>query len=308
MAIGATRVFHVNVNCSSLERSLSFYRDGFGLEPGARTAPTDVQPGEALGWEGSCRWDAWILTGSEGFAGTAIDLLEWKTPEPLADPRPESQRGGFERIVLRVDDVDAGRARLDEVENDLGAGSPPTRSLHDPARSTILAVDPDGTAIEVVAGEPSGLAGVRIACRDLARSARFYAEIVGLADAEVEVEAGTSGASTAVLPARSFFDRTGRFRVDLVERPSLARADLDAHLVKGATTARPMQALGIHRLAFLTDDVERDHAFLAGSGVTCLSPPAEMSMGPGLPALRFFCFLDPDGAVLELIEQPRGEA
>jgi hypothetical protein len=29
-----------------------------------------------------------------------------------------------------------------------------------------------------------------------------------------------------------------------------------------------------------------------------------MSMGPGLPELRFVCFAGPDGEVLELIEQP----
>ena len=32
MPIGASRIFHVNVNCSDLERSLAFYRDVLGLE------------------------------------------------------------------------------------------------------------------------------------------------------------------------------------------------------------------------------------------------------------------------------------
>jgi hypothetical protein len=29
-----------------------------------------------------------------------------------------------------------------------------------------------------------------------------------------------------------------------------------------------------------------------------------MSMGPGLPELRFVCFPGPDGEVIELIEEP----
>src|SRR5262245_22265894 len=119
MPIDASRVFHVNVNCSSLERSLEFYRDGLGLEAGARTAPADVQPGEALGWAGSCRWDAWILVGDQSFAGTAIDLLEWKTPEPVVDPRAERERTGFARLVVAVKDVETCRAALVAMHADV---------------------------------------------------------------------------------------------------------------------------------------------------------------------------------------------
>ena len=40
MSIGVSRVFHLNVNCSDLERSLGFYRDLLGLTQGAHTVPT----------------------------------------------------------------------------------------------------------------------------------------------------------------------------------------------------------------------------------------------------------------------------
>jgi catechol 2,3-dioxygenase-like lactoylglutathione lyase family enzyme len=63
--------------------------------------------------------------------------------------------------------------------------------------------------------------------------------------------------------------------------------------------------VGIWRLALGTDDIDADVAALAGAGVECLSPPAEMSMGPGLPSLRFVLFPGPDGEMLELIQRPR---
>ena len=62
--------------------------------------------------------------------------------------------------------------------------------------------------------------------------------------------------------------------------------------------------IGIWRLALATDDIDADVAALRRSGVRCLSDPVEMSMGPGLPALRFVLFPDPDGTMLELIERP----
>ena len=37
--VGSLRFFHVNVNCSDLERSLGFYRDLVGLKTAIRTRP-----------------------------------------------------------------------------------------------------------------------------------------------------------------------------------------------------------------------------------------------------------------------------
>jgi len=49
MPLGDARLFHVNVNCSDLERSQRFYTDGLGLVAGVRTAPEVTQPGAAFG-------------------------------------------------------------------------------------------------------------------------------------------------------------------------------------------------------------------------------------------------------------------
>ena len=69
------RIFHVNVNCTDLERSRRFYADALGLDAAVRTTPDRAQPGAAFGLD-TARWDAWVLVGANGFDGGAVDLLE----------------------------------------------------------------------------------------------------------------------------------------------------------------------------------------------------------------------------------------
>jgi catechol 2,3-dioxygenase-like lactoylglutathione lyase family enzyme len=138
-------VFHVNVNCSNLDRALGFYRDTIGLTPLTRTTPTAPQPGGAFGLE-QVQWDAWILTGADGLEGVALDLLEWHVPPP----RQASEPGGFQRLHLH--------APLDAA---------PT-------------ADPDDTPIEILPGPSPRLSGLVVGCADLGASAAFYADVVGL--------------------------------------------------------------------------------------------------------------------------------
>ena len=58
------------------------------------------------------------------------------------------------------------------------------------------------------------------------------------------------------------------------------------------------------RTALLVPALDDACAALRAAGVDLLSDPQSMSMGPGLPDLRFVCFRGPDAEVLELIEQP----
>lgn len=58
---------------------------------------------------------------------------------------------------------------------------------------------------------------------------------------------------------------------------------------------------GIARVAFATSDLDGDMKKLAAAGAKFLSEPAQMPEGSGSRA-RFVCFRDPDGTVLELVE------
>ena len=51
MAVGPLRFFHVNVNCSDLERSLGFYRDLVGLQDiGSDSGRSGPSPVGRSGW------------------------------------------------------------------------------------------------------------------------------------------------------------------------------------------------------------------------------------------------------------------
>ena len=50
--LDGARIFHVNVNCSDLATSRSFYVDRCGLSEGVRTTPAAVQSGVAFGHGG----------------------------------------------------------------------------------------------------------------------------------------------------------------------------------------------------------------------------------------------------------------
>ena len=59
---------------------------------------------------------------------------------------------------------------------------------------------------------------------------------------------------------------------------------------------------GIARVAFTTDALDDDIAILAQAGVEFLSDGPAQVAGPRDAKVRFICFKDPDGTVLELVE------
>lgn len=94
-------------------------------------------------------------------------------------------------------------------------------------------------------------------------------------------------------------DRSRRFYEEVVGLTGFVE------LVPGRGAAPPAaNTVGIWRMALGTRDIDSDVDQLARAGVRCVSEVAEMSMGPGLPLLRFVLFPDPDGTMLELIERP----
>jgi catechol 2,3-dioxygenase-like lactoylglutathione lyase family enzyme len=299
MAIGASRVFHLNVNCSDLERSLAFYRDAIGLAPGAHTTPP-VQPGAAFGLD-EAQWDAWILHDDRGFEGVAVDLLEWLRPTPVGAP-PLPNQLGFARLGFTTADLDATHGRL------RAAGTAHLTDPHEvtmqgaPTMRTFITADPDGTAIEFVSGDADRFSFVALNCSDLDRSVAFYADVLGF-HPRVRFAPGPRdetglGLGTDAEWEMAYLDDprgNGTFAIDLVEwkqpRPT-------------GTPSNEAHRIGPFRLALLTDDIDRDHDTLRTLGVDCVTPPATLDMGPGLPTLRALLFPDPDGTVLELIETP----
>jgi catechol 2,3-dioxygenase-like lactoylglutathione lyase family enzyme len=295
------RIFHVNVNCSDLERSRAFYARALGLDPVVRTTPDAVQPGAAFGLSRAW-WDAWILVGGRGFDGGAIDLLEWREPRPAGAPPRSLVECGYQRVGIAVADLDAV---LEEVTVTGGTvwSVPASHELTGGGRvRLVMANDPDGTAIELIEGEAGPrLAFVAVCCADLEYSHAFY-RALGFEERARYASDNADGSHLHV---------DGPVAMDEIMLSAPAGGDVGLVLVGWRVpahrtgTERPANTLGIWRTALVVADLDEACARLAALQIPTLAPIVAMAMGDGLPVLRFVCFRGPDGEVIELIEQPR---
>ena len=302
MPIGVSQAFHVNVNCSNLERSLVFYRDLLGLTASTHTKPDAPQDGSAFGLD-QAQWDAWILHDARGFgAGLVVDLLEWTVPPPTGTPNTAADLG-HNRIGFYVSDladvfgrlVAAGVTTYGTPHETVVEGRPPIRA--------VVVQDPDGMLVELVEVGTDRVGFVAIGVSDLARAKAFYEDVLGfrpMFDRPPTRQPGEQlGLHGEIEQTAAYYDDprgTGAFMLEL------------AQLLDPEPSGAPASAanqLGMYRLALLTDDITRDYADLVARGVPCLTPPATLEMGPEIPPLQALMFEDPDGTILELIEPPR---
>jgi catechol 2,3-dioxygenase-like lactoylglutathione lyase family enzyme len=302
MSIGVTRVFHLNVNCSNLERSLTFYRDLLGLQTVVRTTPAEPQPGAAFGLE-TAQWDAWILADGRGLDGVAIDLLEWQVPPPTGKPYAKANELGLARIGITTSDIDAAYERLVTAGVDC-YGAPHSVDVEGvPPMKAFVCEDPDGTLIELMSGETDRVSVAIVNVSDFERSIEFYEQVLGFKTLARFGSGERDGSGLRLGPTVDWEmayldDPRGQlqFAVDLV------------HWNQPPVAGRPYESanhLGIYRMAFQTDDIDEAYDGLCTAGVHCVSPPVTLRMGPGIPDLRALLFPDPDGTMLELIEAPR---
>jgi catechol 2,3-dioxygenase-like lactoylglutathione lyase family enzyme len=297
MTIAASRIYHVNVNCSDLERSLAFYRDVIGLTPVTRTAPETPQPGGAFGLD-QVQWDAWILQGANGTAGVVLDLLQWLVPGSVGQPATDATATGFNRLCIATPDLDAMHARLTAAGADCWT-APDELDLGDGTTARLFVCsDPDGTQIEFVEGSSTRLSHVAVNCADYDASLTYYQDVMGLRAVRQMTLPRQSGAKfrldgSVELRASLLRDPASGFMVELIGWADPAPR---------VAPARVANQLGIFRMAWLTTDIHADYATLGELGVSCYSPPAGLTMGPGLPHLEALFWGDPDGACLELIE------
>jgi catechol 2,3-dioxygenase-like lactoylglutathione lyase family enzyme len=295
---------HVNVNCSRLDRSLAFYTDVLGLVPGPHTNPLP-QDGAGFGLPGRVQWDARLLHDDRGPSASAVDLLEWKSPDPVGRPPREANHLGLFRLCLTHPDLDALHARL------IGAGvpcrsGPATLPVLPGAPVRFLCFDdPDGTCLEAIElPGPVRLLHVNVNCRDLDASEAWYRWVLGLTPVAPRAEPPPADGRGLG------FEGDCRYRAAFLGVPGAADS-LIVDLVEWqeppplGAPAVEANRLGLFRLAFLVESAaescrELDRLGLEHSGACWLE------MGPEIPidGLNAVFFRDPDGACLELIETP----
>ena len=145
-----------------------------------------------------------------------------------------------------------------------------------------------------------GMVHVNINCTDYARSKAFY-EMLGFE--EVWQVPATNSAEVNAAVGMSNYRVTGAIlKLKGVEPAVLIDLlqwhEPEDHSPPYANLYRP----GLARLALRSSDLQADYDYLVAQGVEVLSPPATVYAGTNHGS-RFFCFKDPDGTFLELVEQ-----
>ncbi|MEC9344825.1 MAG: VOC family protein [Pseudomonadota bacterium] len=155
--LDTTQVFHININCTDLERSLAFYRllgfreviDFNAAADGA--APSDVlgDPvlGPALGLPANAQARARMLMLGGNPRCARLDLIQWIEPKAEGSALPHLACVGVARICFRVRDVDDAWRQM----RDAGAEpftEPVLISMGGSRQKFFCAKDPDGIVVE----------------------------------------------------------------------------------------------------------------------------------------------------------------
>jgi catechol 2,3-dioxygenase-like lactoylglutathione lyase family enzyme len=293
MAIGASRIYHVNSNCSDLTRAVAFY-EALGLVRVTRTVPSRRQPGTAFGLD-EVAWDAWMMHGDDRTRGLALDLLEWQVPRPTGTPAALGAPG-FDRLVVAVPDLDGALAAA-RTAGGVAVGGPAPDPV-EPASRTAMVRDPDGVRVQLLEGDGTRLARVVITCTDLDGAFAYYRDVLGLLPDGDPVSghepAALHGlAADASVRRARLQDPGSPFAVELVQwtPPGVA----EVHV-------RTANELGLFRMAWSTDDCLRDEAVVRAAGSVPFAPTGSLSVGDDLPRLQVLFWPGPSGECLELIE------
>jgi catechol 2,3-dioxygenase-like lactoylglutathione lyase family enzyme len=299
MAISASRIFHVNSNCTDLERSLVFYRDQLGLRQNTHPIPSFLQRGDAFGLD-EVMWDAWMLQSDLGNEGLALDLLEWKVPEPTGAPPKSINETGFHHLTFAVPDLRACIARLRHagvtivggpVDMDLGNGS---------SIAMAMVLDPDGVPLQLIGGRDTRISHVVVNTRDLDASVAYYRDVMGLDVMRIVGAVRQSGELYGLdgdVECRSAMmrDRGSKFMVELIEW-------IDPVPAPGSDRVRTANEVGLFRMAFSTTDCHGDEAIVRAAGSLPFAPTGTLSVGDHLPLLYVLFWSGPNGECLELIQ------
>jgi diaminopimelate decarboxylase len=148
-------VDHFSVTCASIERSLTFYRDGLGLDVLERGAEGGERIGAVIGLSGAQLRFADLALGD----GRVVELLEYQSPVGRA-LRPQPNDAGAAHVALAVDDVDRVLRRL-RGHGFQSRSAPVTLDDHDGRWKDVTIAyvdDPDGFVIELIQRPPDAAA------------------------------------------------------------------------------------------------------------------------------------------------------
>jgi len=310
---------HFNTNVSNFEASREFYgKLGFETLTGFPDTNT-LEMAQAIGITTPTEYDGsmgdhaggYLLHGEliapDGFLTGVIDLIEFTIPRNDEAPYPSLNRLGMVRAVLETTSIDADYDYL----SGLGVSflsEPATRA--DGTRFVVFE-DPDGTfyELEEVAGEVRDspttqivrVGRVVVNVSDYDRSLRWY----GMFGYE-QVRDLPATDSLEVARAMGFdtpFEMKGSVLKHKVDDSEIELVQWLDPFDPTPPYGIPVDHIGIHRMALATSDIHADVELLRSQGVQFVSDVTPCCSGPDSSS-SIVLFYDPDGTLVELVEQP----
>lgn len=247
------------------------------------------------------------LIGLEGFKGGVIDLIEFTIPRNEEPPYARLNHLGMAKATVLTTNIEADYDYMKAVGVRFLA-PPATR-----ADGTAFAIfmDPDGTYYELseTPGDQeetetthfTSLTQVNVNVSDFERSRAWY-EMLGY---ELSTRMAPTD-SPAVANAMGFdeaFQIDGAILTHVQDGSRLELVQWIKPFDPEPPYGIPVNHLGIHRMAFATTDIDKDVATLEAQGVEFLSEITPCCSGPDSSS-SIVAFYDPDGVIVELVEQP----
>ena len=159
----AVAIFHVNVNCTDLDRSTRFYElvgfrtivDFAEVDDGRSFAEIGLSP--ILRVPQDCEARARFLMLGDDMRATRLDLIQWTRPPTTGRLPVDLTAVGVPRMCLRVRDAEAMHARLADAGYDVFA-PPRLIEMGGTRQKVFCCADPDGLAVEFMEflREPAG--------------------------------------------------------------------------------------------------------------------------------------------------------
>ena len=144
------RIFHFNINCTNLDRTLPFYEMlGFKVILDFREGMQSQEMAEAFGLKVANLKGVHLRLGDAEEA-TRIDLLEFTDPPPEGQPYPTLNSTGVARVCLKTRNIAAMYESL--KAKGVNFLSPP-KKLPGTEVTIVCFKDPDGTFLELLQGD-----------------------------------------------------------------------------------------------------------------------------------------------------------
>ena len=141
------RFSHVGICITDMERSIAFYRDGLGFEPGTQLT---VDP--SFGYEGLVGVDTPLTMVNQFMRLDAmiIELIEFRSPTRIdRDSTPRMMNKiGYTHLSLRYPDVDAKAQELETLGGTIVYSSRTKEQMF--GGEIVFILDPDGNRIELM--------------------------------------------------------------------------------------------------------------------------------------------------------------